>query len=170
LTAIFSFYSSLGGLLKPLHLVETIIFVQQPVSNMDGFNEYQTSILSGESYIQNIAKLELLLLQKEKMDRRNPYDLVEYESKLRSELRVPSSVLGDLLLNGKKTEETDTLTSAAVKEEALQWMIQYTDDPASAVAICCFAVNLMKYFKGKINGYYKTHETDSSDISHPPSS
>jgi hypothetical protein len=69
---------------------------------MDGFNEYQTSILCGESYIQNIAKLELLLLQKEKMDRRDPYNLVEYESKLRSELRVPSSVLGDLLLKGKK--------------------------------------------------------------------
>jgi hypothetical protein len=47
---------------------------------MDGFNEYQTGILCGESYIQNIAKLELLLLQKEKMDRRDPYNLVEYES------------------------------------------------------------------------------------------
>jgi hypothetical protein len=136
---------------------------------MDGFTEYQTSIMCGERYIQNIAKLELLLLQKEKMDRRDHYDLVEYESKLRSELRVPSSgVLGELLLKGNKTEETETLTLADIKEEALQWMIQYTDDPASAVAICCFAVNLTKYFKNKINLYYKNHETDSSDISHPP--
>jgi hypothetical protein len=127
---------------------------------MDGFTEYQTGILCKN--IQTIAKLH-----KEKLDRRNPYDLVEYEIKLRRELRVPSSVLGGLL-KGKKTEETETLTSSAVKEEAMQWMIRYTDDPASAVAIACFAVNLDIYFKKEINVYYKMHETDSSDISGPP--
>jgi hypothetical protein len=74
---------------------------------MDGFTEYQTSILCKN--IQTIAKLELLLLHKEKLDQRNPYDLVAYESTLRRELRVPSSVLGGLLKDKKQKRRKRSL-------------------------------------------------------------
>jgi hypothetical protein len=53
-------------------------------------------------------------------------------------------------------------SSVKLKDEALKWIIKYTDDIDSAAGVACFAVNLMKYFKKKNQDFYKNHETDPS--------